>query len=135
MKNELYKHLKFRMGEESYLNEFKLITKDEYCCKKYCYDVYEFEKEKDEQLCDLKIEKIQLYYNADILTKIDYYFKHNLYTKLKVWINQFLGNPYQEKVIDNVVYCSWYFGKYYLILRKFEIDKMIILSYQKRKNL
>ena len=135
MKNEIYKHLKFRIGEESYLNEFKLITKDEYCCKKYCYDVYEFIKEKDEQLFDLKIEKIELYYNADILTKIDYYFKPNLYNKLKVWINQFLGNPYQEKISDNTVYCFWYFGIYYLILRKFEIEKMVILSYQKRKNI
>ena len=134
MKNE-FKHLKFRIGEESYLNEFKLITKDEYCCKKYCYDVYEFEKEKDEHLFDLKIEKIELYYNADILTKIDYYFKPNLFNKLKVWINQFLGNSYQEKVNDNIVYCFWYFGRYYLILRKFEIGKMVILSYQKRKNL
>ncbi len=135
MKNEIYKHLKFRIGEESYLNEFKLITKDEFCCKKYCYDVYEFEKEKDEQLFDMKIEKIELYYNADILTKIDYYFKPNLYNKLKVWIKQFLGNPYQEKVSDNIVYCFWYFGKYYVVLQNNKQDKNTVLCYQKRKNI
>ncbi len=97
--------------------------------------MYEFIKEKNEQFFDLKIEKIEMYYNADILTKIDYYFNPNLYTRLKVWIIQFLGNPYQEKVSDNIVYCFWYFGKYYLILKRFEIEKIVILSYQKRKNL
>jgi hypothetical protein len=83
----------------------------------------------------LKIEEILLYYNADVLTKIDYYFKSHLYTKLKVWIEQFIGVAYEQKLINNTYFYSWYLGKYYLILKKPEKEKRIILSYQKRKKL
>ncbi|RMZ60398.1 hypothetical protein D1632_05525 [Chryseobacterium nematophagum] len=135
MKNEIHKHLKFRIGEESCKHEFRLFYKEEYCCKKYCYEVYEFDKVDHEHLFDLKVEKIMLYYNADVLTKIDYYFKPYLHTKLKVLIEQFIGVAYEQKLINNTYYCSWYIGKYYLILRKPEKEKRIVLSYQKRKTL
>lgn len=135
MKNELHKHLKFRIGEETYKNEFKLITLGRYCCKKYCYDVSEFRKDLNEKIFDLVVEKIILYYNADILTKIEYYFNSNLYTRLLVIIKQFLGSPYQEIANESMVYNYWHFGKYYLILEKKERNKTMILSYQKRKNL
>ncbi|MEJ5102224.1 hypothetical protein [Chryseobacterium sp. MYb328] len=135
MKNEIHKHLKFRIGEESCKHEFRLFYKEEYCCKKYCYEVYEFDKADHEHLFDLKVEKIMLYYNADVLTKIDYYFKPHLYTKLKVWIQQFIGIAYEQKRINKTYVCSWYMGKYYLILRKPEKEKKIVLSYQKRRHI
>lgn len=133
MKNEIHKHLKFRIGEEQCKHEFKLFYKEEYCCKKYCYDVYEFDKVDSEQLFDLKVEKILLYYNADVLTKIDYYFKPHLYTKLKVWIQQFIGIAYEQKLINNTYICSWYVGKYFIILKRISNNNQITLSYQKRK--
>lgn len=135
MKNEIYKHLKFKIGEESYKNEFRLFPEEDYCCKKYCYDVYLFDKEKEENLFGLKVNRILLYYNADILTKIDYYFNPKLYSQLKVWINQFLGLPYEEKIKDNIKSNYWYIGKYYMILKVYEFEKTMILSYQKRKNI
>lgn len=133
MKNEIHKHLKFRIGEESCKHEFKLFYKEEYCCKKYCYEVYEFDKADNENLFDLKIEEILLYYNADVLTKIDYYFKPHLYTKLKVWIEQFIGIAYEQKLINNTYFCSWYVGRYFIILKRIMNNDQITLSYQKRK--
>lgn len=135
MKNEIYKHLKFKIGEESFKYEFRLFLEEDYCCKKYCYDVYLFDKEKDENLFGLKVKKVLLYYNADILTKVDYYFNPKLLTQLKVWISQFLGSPYIEFKDDNIHLFSWYIGNHYMILKILPNEKVMILSHQKRKNI
>ena len=135
MKNEIYKHLKFKIGEESCKYEFRLFQEEDYCCKKYCYDVYLFDKAKDENLFGLKVNKIMLYYNADVLTKIDYYFNPKLYTQLKVWISQFLGSPYREIKDNNIHSLSWYIGNHYMILKVLSYEKVMVLCHQKRKNI
>lgn len=135
MKSEIYKYLKFKIGEESCKYEFRLFFKKEYYCKRYCYDVHEFDKADNKCLFDMKVEKIMLYYNADVLTKIDYYFKSTLHIKLKAWIEKYIGEPYEQKYIDNTYTCYWYLGKYYLILKRNVIEKTIILSHQKRKHI
>ena len=60
MKNEIYKHLKFKIGEESCKHEFRLFQEEDYCCKKYCYDVYLFDKAKDENLFGLKVNMLDI---------------------------------------------------------------------------
>lgn len=77
MKNELQNKLPFRLGEQYDNWEFDLLATGEILENGISYEVYEFVGEIP-TLLDIKPDKIELLFNADVLEKVTYYFDGNL---------------------------------------------------------
>ncbi|QYJ68807.1 hypothetical protein [Flavobacterium litorale] len=79
------KELPFTIGEQYELHEFELEGVETVLIGNYEYDVYRCSKKL---FCSFNLDgllDIKLYYNADILARVDYYIKPNS-------INNFLVN-------------------------------------------
>lgn len=83
MKNEIYKHLKFKIGEESYDREWEIIPIPPYEIleNKLSLEPYEYFGEISEIL-GFKTSQIILYYNADILMRVMVFYKGDLAEEL-----------------------------------------------------
>ncbi len=79
MKNEIYSYLKFEIGEESYEREWEIIPIPRYVIleNKLSLEPYEYFGEISEIL-GFKSSKIILYYNADILMRVEIYYRGDL---------------------------------------------------------
>ena len=79
MKNEIYSYLKFKIGEESYEREWEIIPIPPYVIlqKQLSLEPYEYFGEVSEIL-GFKSSKIILYYNADILMRVEIYYRGDL---------------------------------------------------------
>ena len=70
--------LKFKLGSQLENWEFDLSTLREYIQDEISYEVYEYIG-SDKSLLGIESHKIELTFNADILEKVQYYFKKELY--------------------------------------------------------
>ena len=84
MKNEIYKHLKFKIGEESYEREFVIIPIPpyEFIENNLSLEPYEYFGDINEIFGIAVSPTIVLYYNADILMRVEYKIKGNVIEKL-----------------------------------------------------
>jgi len=77
MKNELQNKLPFKLGEQYDNWEFDLLAIGEFLENEISYEVYEFIGELP-ALSDIKPNKVELLFNADVLEKVVYHFEGNL---------------------------------------------------------
>lgn len=76
------KRLPFTIGEEYELNEFSVELINEFEIGKYNYDVYKYIDKDVNYIFGFKIQSIQLFYNADILSKVKIQFYGNVLNEL-----------------------------------------------------
>lgn len=69
------KGLPFTIGEQYELHEFELVEVETVLIGDYEYDVYRCSKKLFDSLELDGLIDVKLYYNADILARVDYYFK------------------------------------------------------------
>lgn len=69
------KKLPFTIGEQYELHEFELDEVETVLIGDYEYDVYRCSKKLFDSLELDGLMDVKLYYNADILARVDYYFK------------------------------------------------------------
>ncbi len=83
MKNEIYKHLKFKIGEGSYDREFDIIPIPpfEIIENGLSLEPYEYFGEIDDIL-GFKPSQIILYYNADILMRVKVFYRGDITKQL-----------------------------------------------------
>lgn len=97
MKKEIYKELKFVIGEQYENYEFDLEYIDLGKFVNFKYDSYTYIKGDIKTLFDLEITKeIYLLFNAGILSAVCYRFKGNQYEYLRDKINSYLDEPMVE---------------------------------------
>jgi len=77
MKNEFKDKFPFGLGEQYDNWEFDLLATGEILENGINYEVYEFVGEIP-TLLDIKPDKIELLFNADVLEKVVYYFNGNV---------------------------------------------------------
>jgi hypothetical protein len=79
MKNEIYRYLKFKIGEESYDRGWEIIPIPPYVIleNKLSLESYEYFGEINEIL-GYKTSQIILYYNADILMRVEVLYRGDL---------------------------------------------------------
>jgi len=63
----------FRIGEQYELYEFELKYVKTVFKGNNEYLVYEFIEQREMSLFDVRVKKVHLYYNADILSKVIYF--------------------------------------------------------------
>lgn len=73
--NLIKKELRFEIGEQFELNEFNVETLKTEHINGIDYEVYKYLKRDYNQLFDMNISEILLFYNADILCKIKISYK------------------------------------------------------------
>lgn len=88
--NLIKKELRFEIGEQFELNEFNVKTLKSVSINDIEYDVYQYIKGDIREVFNLKITKILLYYNADILSAVHYCFNSNDLKSLMKNISQLL---------------------------------------------
>lgn len=88
--NSLKKELKFEIGEQFELNEFNVKTLKSVIINDIEYDVYQYIKNDIRDVFNLKISKILLYYNADILITVHFFFNSSDLNGLMKHISQLL---------------------------------------------
>lgn len=88
--NSLKKELKFEIGEQFELNEFNVKTLKSVIINDIEYDVYQYIKNDIRDVFNLKISKILLYYNADILITVHFFFNSSDLNGLMKRISQLL---------------------------------------------
>lgn len=76
------KRLPFTIGELYELNEFSVESIKEVIIGKYSYDVYEYINKDMKYIFGFKVKSIQLFYNADILSKVKIQFDGNVLIEL-----------------------------------------------------
>lgn len=76
------KRLPFTIGEQYDLNEFSVESIKEVIIGKYSYDVYEYIDKDMKSIFGFKVKSIQLFYNADILSKVKIQFDGNVLIEL-----------------------------------------------------
>lgn len=96
--NSFKKELKFEIGEQFELNEFNIKTLKSVSINNIEYDVYQYIKDDIREVFNLKITKILLFYNADILSAIHYYFDGNGLNILMKQMDKLLKNSTEEVV-------------------------------------
>lgn len=120
MKNEIHKHFKFTIGEQYENYEFQLSSFKEIEEKRISYDVYLYTGKKN--IFKIQAEEILLYFNADILMKIEYVLDENKFEYLKEQLNV---------LFNTNLYLLWYFENYMISLNK--VNHNIILLYENSK--
>lgn len=73
----LLKELYFRIGEQYELHEFDLVEEAIKLIGNYEYDVYSCNSDLFERIKTDGLINILLYYNGDILARVDYQFQSN----------------------------------------------------------
>lgn len=94
---ELYKTLKFEIGEQYENYEFDLKSKGDKTVNDICYEIYLYEKRDFKMLFNLPISRgILLLFNADILSAVYYRFEGNHFEYLLKQLNKRL--PHNNKM-------------------------------------
>lgn len=88
--NLIKKELRFEIGKQFELNEFNVETLKTEHINGITYDVYRYIKGDYNQLFDMEISEILLFYNADILHTIHYDIEKDNFNYLKNKINSYL---------------------------------------------
>lgn len=111
MNNE-HIELKFKLGSQLENWEFDLSALREYIQDGICCEVYEYVG-SDKSFLDIEPDRIELSFNADILVKVEYYFKLELYAELLFKLEQKLGKPAESDRLS----ASWYLFDLHLSIR------------------
>ncbi len=88
--NSLKRELKFEIGEQFELNEFNVKSLKPVITNDIEYDVCQYIKDDIREVFNQKVTKILLYYNADILSTVHYYFNSDDLKSLMKNISQLL---------------------------------------------
>lgn len=89
MKNDIYDYLFFKLDSESSDYEFEIIPIPpyEFIENELSLEPYEYFGEKDEIL-GLKVKHIILYFNADVLMRVEFLFSGNVLNVLKLKLEE-----------------------------------------------
>lgn len=115
--------LKFKLGSQLENWEFDLSTLREYIQDEISYEVYEYIG-SDKSLLGIESHKIELTFNADILEKVQYYFKKELYVALLRELEHKLGKP----VVD-ISSTSWCLFDFKVYLQRYEEKNIVLFRY------
>lgn len=118
--------LKFKLGSQLENWEFDLSTLREYIQDEISYEVYEYIG-NEKSFLGVEPDKIELTFNADILVKVEYYFKVEMYAKLLSKLEQKLSKP----AVSNTLLTSWYYKNYRLTMEKLPVFKIIRVDYKR----
>ncbi|SEW49369.1 hypothetical protein SAMN05421841_4147 [Chryseobacterium wanjuense] len=90
MKNDLYKHLKFRLDDEHNDFEFEAISVPTYEFIENNLSLVPYEYFGDiNEVLGLKVKQILLYFNADRLMRVELKYKENKVERLKNKLEEF----------------------------------------------
>lgn len=119
MKNDIYDYLKFRLDDEHYNYEFQIIPIPPYEIieNNISLETYEYFGEINE-VFNLRVRHIFLYFNADILMKVELRYIDNKLEILKQRLEE----------LNNIQFSSIMFLKLYFSQK----DKETVLIYQKK---
>lgn len=119
MNNDIYDYLKFKLDDEYSDYEFQVIPIPPYEIieNNLSIELYEYFGEIDEVL-NLRVKHIILYFNADILMKVELRYRGNKLELLKQRLEK----------LNNIQFSSIIFLKLYFS----EKDRETVLTYQKK---
>lgn len=118
--------LKFKIGSQLENWEFDLSALREYIHDGICYEVYEYVG-SDKSFLGIKSDKIELSFNADILEKVEYYFKEGLYIELLGELEHRLGNS----MANNTLLFCWCIFDFQISLKKLMYTRLYLLTITK----
>ena len=124
MNNE-HIELKFKLGSQLENWEFDLSTLREYTQDGTSYEVYEYVG-SGKSFLGIEPDRIELSFNAEILVKVEYYFKLELYAELLFKLEHKLGKP----AVSNGLSTSWCYLNYQFYIEK---SKYLNLRYDWEK--
>lgn len=123
MNNE-HIELKFKLGSQLENWEFDLSTLREYIQDGICYEVYEYVG-SDKSFLGIEPDRIELSFNAEILVKVEYYFKLELYAELLFKLEQKLGKPAGSDSLS----ASWCLFGLRMYLQRAEERNIVLFRY------
>lgn len=116
--------LKFKIGSQLENWEFDLSALREYIQDGISYEVYEY-LGSDKPFLGIEPDRIELSFNADILVKMEYYFKLELYAELLFKLEQKLGKPSESDGLS----ASWCLFTLHLYVKRTKEFNTLLLSY------
>lgn len=123
MNNE-HIELKFKLGSQLENWEFDLSTLREYIQHGTRYEVYEYIG-SDKSFLGIEPDRIELSFNADILVKVEYYFKLELYSELLYKLEQKLGKPAESDRLS----ASWCLFGVRMYLQRAEERNIVLFRF------
>ncbi|WP_295220783.1 hypothetical protein [uncultured Chryseobacterium sp.] len=118
MKNDIYKHLKFRLDDEHNDFEFDIISVPPYEFIENNLSLVPYEYFGDiNEVLGLKVKQILLYFNADRLMRVELKYRENMVENLKSRLKEF------TITLPNSVALKLYYH---------EEENLTILMYQKK---
>jgi len=96
MKNDIYEILKFRLDEESYTYEFEIIPVPPYEIieNNLSLEPYEYFGEIN-NILGFRTKQVILYFNADVLMKVEIKFSDNITLELKEILENLMMKKHQ----------------------------------------
>lgn len=114
----------FELGMQYENWEFKLLVAGEIIENGIFYDVYEYIGEY-QKLAEVKADRIELWFNFDILEKVVYYFKLELYAELLFKLEQKLGKPAESDRLS----ASWCLFGVRMYLQRAEERNIVLFRF------
>lgn len=124
---QLLKELKFTIGEQYENYEFDLKDFGSKTINGLTYEIYLYNKGAFQTLFGLPIQSILLYFNADILSCVEYEFEGNQFDYLLNRISSYLGIVITQKASKKAVFKL---NKEVVLEIRVENEKITILSIQ-----
>lgn len=101
---QLLKELKFTIGEQYENYEFDLKDFGSKAINGLTYEIYLYDKGNFQTLLGLPVKSILLYFNADILSCVEYRFKGNQFDYLLYRISNYLDIGISQKASKKAVF-------------------------------